>query len=565
MIEDIEDLEEKCSHDCKLAHEAAVAPGTPAARLQRLAHHIVEKRAKCAACPRPHPAAATGARAEEVSAERAALTTNWHHRWHLRAKEEGLPIVDPYGSMMELSLLKTLRDEERIPRDQYFEQLKQGKLPAPADSLAYIFQGKGKWPYRNEYYGQEVRPNPYMLTPQLDALLRPIVKEFIGYLKEKTTCMPYEPMVVNGYATYADPKRFQAECKHLFREGVLLAGFSSDVAKPHDYKRWEAMGKSVLLTRDADGKFHAFANVCRHRGMELVGKDQPKGNRKAIVCPYHSWSYESNGKLLNVPFEKGFDNCEAVDCENRNLIELPADERAGLLLVILELPEGADPAKLFDDAMPVELVQELDKYSLGQHVCIAQQTLRIDANWKLGVDTFGEPYHFSTVHPFLREVFCPNTCVFRSFGEVPQHGCMTLGRFTMKVMAEGTIDESQWAMPTLMDHVLQVYHLAPNTVLNVGSSTILVSQHWPGSRAGEHYALISTYLPRAPVSDEDLEIVKRAFDSGLDVVATEDFPLLPRMQANFEQFPETECVFGRNEPCLIDRHRYFSSAVAGKY
>ena len=59
-----------------------------------------------------------------------------------------------------------------------------------------------------------------------------------------------------------NPKRFQAELQHLFRENVLLAALAGDLRKPNDYRRWEAVGKSVLLTRDETGKFRAFENCC---------------------------------------------------------------------------------------------------------------------------------------------------------------------------------------------------------------------------------------------------------------------------------------------------------------
>merc|ERR1711939_781377 len=133
------------------------------------------------------------------------------------------------------------------------------------------------------------------------------------------------------------PARFEAEREHLFLRNALSAGWSTDLKRPHDYRRFEVCGKSLLLTRDGEGKFRAFENCCRHRGMELVSRDEgARTKNKAIfVCPYHAWSYGTNGELLNVPFgEEGFASCDAVHVENRNLIELPAEERAGMLLVI---------------------------------------------------------------------------------------------------------------------------------------------------------------------------------------------------------------------------------------
>ena len=63
----------------------------------------------------------------------------------------------------------------------------------------------------------------------------------------------------------------------------------------------------MLLTRDADGRFHAFLNVCRHRGMRLVGRSGAAESRAAIVCPYHGWTYKLEGALRHRLHAEAFD------------------------------------------------------------------------------------------------------------------------------------------------------------------------------------------------------------------------------------------------------------------
>ena len=108
------------------------------------------------------------------------------------------------------------------------------------------------------------------------------------------------------------------------KTNFLFCGISNDVETANAFARVEMNGKSILLTRDENMKFHAFENVCRNRGMEVVTKEKPRGKSQVHVCPYHSWAYGSNGELLNVPFEKGFEGNAKVDLENRNLIPLPS-------------------------------------------------------------------------------------------------------------------------------------------------------------------------------------------------------------------------------------------------
>ena len=83
--------------------------------------------------------------------------------------------------------------------------------------------------------------------------------------------MPYEPSVHNGWHSYVDPKRFDAEVQCMFREGVVCAGMAGDLREPNEIRRWEVVGKSLLLTRDAQGQFRAFENWLPSAGRGVRG------------------------------------------------------------------------------------------------------------------------------------------------------------------------------------------------------------------------------------------------------------------------------------------------------
>lgn len=305
--------------------------------------------------------------------------------------------------------------------------------------------------------------------------------------------------------------------------------------------------------------------------MELVSKDQPKGNKALFVCPYHAWSYGTNGELMNVPFgEEGFANCDAVHVENRNLIVVPTRESAGLLFLVPAPAPGADTARLLREAMPPDLEAELGAFHLEKHNRAAEQTFRIDANWKPVHDTYCETYHVSTLHPLLSsQVACSfgGTCYYREFGQGSAagagghwSGCMSAGRFTTNAMAKGVVEESRFEEPFPLHHLINLYMVAPNNVFICNSQNILLNQMWPGRQPGETTITISLHVPEKPAKRNLTQ-----FKSLLDVVATEDFPCLPKMQKNFEANPQAELVFGRNEPALTDRQRYFKAAVEGRY
>lgn len=242
--------------------------------------------------------------------------------------------------------------------------------------------------------------------------------------------------------------------------------------------------------------------------------------------------------------------------ENRNLLGVPAAERAGLLFVIAAPAPGADLARLFVSALPEDLERELDIYQLGKHQKVAEQTYRIDANWKMVHDTFGEAYHFTPLHPDLG--LYHNLCLFTEFGD---HARRTnYCRFTVEVMAKGEVPESHWAEPSIMHHLVMQYQLASNLVLIVSSVDVQLHTVWPGPTAGESTINITLHTHKAPTRHS-----LQAFKKTLYVVATQDFPSLPRMQANFTENRHAEVVFGRHEPCLVHGHRWWDGAVRGRY
>ena len=89
---------------------------------------------------------------------------------------------------------------------------------------------------------------------------------------------------------------YQKEQEQVFARTWLFVGHESQVEKPGDYFI-SCMGEeSVILCRDRENKIHVFLNSCRHRGMKVCRYDE--GNTPVFTCPYHGWSYATDGKLV---------------------------------------------------------------------------------------------------------------------------------------------------------------------------------------------------------------------------------------------------------------------------
>lgn len=121
--------------------------------------------------------------------------------------------------------------------------------------------------------------------------------------------------------------------------------------------------------------------------------------------------------------------------------------------------------------------------------------------------------------------------------------------------------KEEWGPP--LHHVTNVYHLAPNTVLLIGGGGgATMSQHWPAGSAGLCTAELSIWRRTLPEDSLPIEARKQEFAGLMDLFVGEDFQILPKMHANFAANPGIEVMIGRHEPCLADRHRFYSESLA---
>src|SRR5688572_21097393 len=91
---------------------------------------------------------------------------------------------------------------------------------------------------------------------------------------------------------------YEEEKERIFSRAWLYVGHESQIRNPGDYFVSKMGAESVILTRDLVGKIHVFLNSCAHRGMRVCRYDE--GNTKVFRCPYHSWTYATDGTLIGV-------------------------------------------------------------------------------------------------------------------------------------------------------------------------------------------------------------------------------------------------------------------------
>jgi phenylpropionate dioxygenase-like ring-hydroxylating dioxygenase large terminal subunit len=202
---------------------------------------------------------------------------------------------------------------------------------------------------------------------------------------------------------YTDPDLFQLDLDRIFYRSWLFAAPACEIPKPGNYVTYQVGLYSVIIVRGADGVIRAFHNSCRHRGSTLCRA--AKGTNPKIVCPYHQWTYELDGRLLWArDMDPGFDPSQ------HGLMPVHCRDVAGLVYVCL-----ADDAPAFD-GFAAEAARYLAPHDLPNSKVAFESTIVEQGNWKLVWENNRECYHCAANHPSLCRTFPEDPKLFGGDG-----------------------------------------------------------------------------------------------------------------------------------------------------
>lgn len=191
---------------------------------------------------------------------------------------------------------------------------------------------------------------------------------------------------------YVDPQAWATERDAvLFGEWYCL-GRADDLGltAPRKVLSVEVAGESILVTSDEDAQLHAAYNVCRHRGSQLRPPVQAACDVGALRCPYHSWTYGLDGRLLKSP------HAEVDEPADFGLHVVGVQTWGGFVFVHLT-PEVAKPL----DEQVSRTAQTLGNYGLERLVTGHTLRYEVAANYKVLLESYNECYHCGPVHPEL--------------------------------------------------------------------------------------------------------------------------------------------------------------------
>jgi glycine betaine catabolism A len=220
-------------------------------------------------------------------------------------------------------------------------------------------------------------------------------------------------------ALYVDPAMHDFDIRAVFQRNWIQAGLEAEIPRPGDYFTLNIGTSSIVILRNQDGEIGGLFNTCRHRGAQICR--ERRGHARRLVCPYHQWTYDLRGTLLQVSRVQ-----EGLDKGAYSLRTAPVETVGGVIYVCL----SDDPP----DFAPFRATLEpmLEPHDL-RNAKVAHSALLIErADWKLVMENGRECYHCRAGHPQLMRTYNDYTAP-----DVPGRTPASVAAFEARCEAKG--------------------------------------------------------------------------------------------------------------------------------
>mmetsp|Transcript_39219 Transcript_39219/g.122373 ORF Transcript_39219/g.122373 Transcript_39219/m.122373 type:complete len:400 (+) Transcript_39219:3-1202(+) len=312
---------------------------------------------------------------------------------------------------------------------------------------------------------------------------------------------------------YISEEWFARECERVFLPSWTLMGRTDELPEPGSYiaidTEWAG---PVAVCLGTDGKVHAFANVCCHRGAKVVQSSSGKAPRVGLVCPYHAWTYNFDGTLKWAPGTeqiKDFAEEEVrlapvrVEVFHGFIFVCASSETKPLLETLGDLPERLAPWFGPDGAA-------------RDMVTVGRREYTVDCNWKFLMENTCETYHTSTVH---KNSLGP----MKATPEPPHRGewdAVEVPTSRSVVPLPSDFEGERFPLPAFADRTAFV-NLFPSLQINVSWDCLWWMRLFPSSADRTHVQM-GFCFPRATVALPEFPSVLERYLVRWHTAVTED-------------------------------------------
>ena len=342
-------------------------------------------------------------------------------------------------------------------------------------------------------------------------------------------------------SVYIDPAQFEREQRSLFDKMPLLLAPSALLPDNNKAVTHDGYGVPLIISRDGNGKIHVVANVCRHRGTRLIEGREVVSSKK-IVCPYHAWTYGSDGTLIAIPRADCLPGVEKAD---RPLMRFPCVESGGFIWFARDADANFAPI--------IELADDMDAFGMSGLHLYQRRTHEVASNWKQVMDAFLESYHVQRLHADTIAQFFTDGIAAADF--IGQHQRAVVGR--ADYLAK--VDHDDWS--ALRRVLTYTYAFFPTSILIVSPDYInllVVMPQTVGTCLVEDFMLIPE-PPQTPEAEDHWRRSWELLDGG--TFAGEDFRAAALCQRGIESGLVKTITVGGLEVGIAEFHQRIAAAL----
>jgi phenylpropionate dioxygenase-like ring-hydroxylating dioxygenase large terminal subunit len=218
----------------------------------------------------------------------------------------------------------------------------------------------------------------------------------------RNVAQPFSGARAMPKSVYTSEPFLRAEIDRIFKREWYCVGRADSFREAGDYVTFELAGQPLMVIRDADGTLHAQSNVCLHRMSTLL---EGRGNRRSITCPYHGWTYNTDGRLRGAP---AMEQNAGFRRSDYRLPQVRCETWLGWAFVTLS-PDCPSVAEKFS-----EVEKLISPFAMANYTEWFNETFVWATNWKVLAENFMESYHLPVCHAGtigglsrLDEMVCP--------------------------------------------------------------------------------------------------------------------------------------------------------------
>ena len=185
---------------------------------------------------------------------------------------------------------------------------------------------------------------------------------------------------------YYSTEFLDLEIEEIFRKEWICIGRTAEIPSAGDYLTFELLDQSVLAIRQKDASIRVFANVCAHRCAKLL---EGSGKSDRIVCPYHAWTYRTDGQLIAAPY---MDQTPGFNVKDYHLKEVRWEVWQGYIYITL------NPAAVSVSQRLAGFEKVIGRYRVEDYVHAFTCDEIWPVNWKCFIENYMDAYHIFKVH-----------------------------------------------------------------------------------------------------------------------------------------------------------------------